>query len=93
MKPIRRFRTLVRAERAFKFLGYSNNSIITIGYKVVGDYEGSKVKIQNAFIIRQEFQRALELNPNDATTTCLLGQWWDVMLLYFVAFDNSSSRL
>jgi tetratricopeptide (TPR) repeat protein len=48
---------------------------LAIGYKVVGDYEGTKSKIQNAYVIRDEFRRALELNPTDATTTCLLGQW------------------
>ncbi|XP_056378263.1 regulator of microtubule dynamics protein 1 isoform X2 [Hyla sarda] len=41
----------------------------------VGDYEGMKVKIGNAYIIRDHFQRAIELNPNDATTIHLIGVW------------------
>ena len=41
----------------------------------VGDYEGSKKKIQNAYIIRDEFVKASELNPNDALCYFLLGEW------------------
>ncbi|XP_073535640.1 regulator of microtubule dynamics protein 1 [Phyllobates terribilis] len=41
----------------------------------VGDYEGIKVKIGNAYIIRDHFQRAIELNPKDATTIHLIGLW------------------
>ncbi|KAG9478700.1 regulator of microtubule dynamics protein 1 [Eleutherodactylus coqui] len=41
----------------------------------VGDYEGMKVKIGNAYIIRDHFQRAIELNPKDATTIHLIGVW------------------
>ncbi|KAM8966475.1 regulator of microtubule dynamics protein 1 [Pelodytes ibericus] len=41
----------------------------------VGDYEGIKVKIGNAYIIKEHFQRAIELNPKDATTTHLIGLW------------------
>ena len=46
-----------------------------VALKTVGDYESTKAKLANAFIIRDEFLKALELNPNDATTTCLMGQW------------------
>uniref|UniRef100_H2Z224 Regulator of microtubule dynamics protein 1 n=1 Tax=Ciona savignyi TaxID=51511 RepID=H2Z224_CIOSA len=46
---------------------------ITIGD--VGDYEGTKVKISNAFIIRDHLERAIELNPSDATTLHCLGMW------------------
>ncbi|XP_018411271.1 PREDICTED: regulator of microtubule dynamics protein 1 isoform X2 [Nanorana parkeri] len=41
----------------------------------VGDYEGTKVKIGNSYIIREHFQRAIELNPKDATTIHLIGLW------------------
>ncbi|KAM5156594.1 regulator of microtubule dynamics protein 1 isoform 2-T2 [Mantella aurantiaca] len=41
----------------------------------VGDYEGIKVKIGNSYIIRDHFQRAIELNPKDATTVHLIGLW------------------
>ncbi|NXA66400.1 RMD1 protein, partial [Mohoua ochrocephala] len=41
----------------------------------VGDYEGIKTKIGNAIIIKEHFQRAVELNPKDATTIHLIGIW------------------
>ncbi|XP_048794674.1 regulator of microtubule dynamics protein 1 [Lagopus muta] len=41
----------------------------------VGDYEGIKVKIGNAFIIKEHFERAFELNPKDATSVHLIGVW------------------
>ncbi|XP_021244458.1 regulator of microtubule dynamics protein 1 isoform X3 [Numida meleagris] len=41
----------------------------------VGDYEGIKVKIGNAFIIKEHFERAIELNPKDATSIHLIGIW------------------
>uniref|UniRef100_UPI0037E70A8B regulator of microtubule dynamics protein 1 n=1 Tax=Semicossyphus pulcher TaxID=241346 RepID=UPI0037E70A8B len=41
----------------------------------VGDYEGVKVKIGNSYIIRQHLERAIELNPKDATSLHILGYW------------------
>ncbi|XP_061458621.1 regulator of microtubule dynamics protein 1 isoform X2 [Rhineura floridana] len=41
----------------------------------VGDYEGIKTKIANAFIIQEHFQKAVELNPKDATSLHLMGIW------------------
>ncbi|XP_070575764.1 regulator of microtubule dynamics protein 1-like isoform X2 [Ptychodera flava] len=41
----------------------------------VGDYEGIKQKISNAFIIRDHFLKAIELNPADATSMHLMGLW------------------
>ncbi|KAM6281873.1 regulator of microtubule dynamics protein 1 isoform 4-T6 [Porphyrio hochstetteri] len=41
----------------------------------VGDFEGIKTKIGNAFIIKEHFKRAIELNPKDATTIHLIGIW------------------
>uniref|UniRef100_A0A2K6G5L6 Regulator of microtubule dynamics 1 n=1 Tax=Propithecus coquereli TaxID=379532 RepID=A0A2K6G5L6_PROCO len=39
----------------------------------VGDYEGIKVKIANAYIIKEHFEKAIELNPKDATSIHLMG--------------------
>ncbi|KAK2094091.1 Regulator of microtubule dynamics protein 1 [Saguinus oedipus] len=39
----------------------------------VGDYEGIKVKIANAYIIKEHFDKAIELNPKDATSIHLMG--------------------
>jgi tetratricopeptide (TPR) repeat protein len=41
----------------------------------VGDYEGTKQKISNAYEIQNHFKRAIELNPLDATCYHLLGRW------------------
>ncbi|XP_028741003.1 regulator of microtubule dynamics protein 1 isoform X2 [Peromyscus leucopus] len=41
----------------------------------VGDYEGIKVKIANAYVIKEHFEKAIELNPKDATSIHLMGIW------------------
>nr|XP_020660627.1 regulator of microtubule dynamics protein 1 [Pogona vitticeps] len=41
----------------------------------VGEYEGIKKKIANAFVIKEHFQKAIELNPKDATSLHLMGIW------------------
>lgn len=41
----------------------------------IGDYEGVKVKIGNSYIIREHLERAVELNPKDATSFHILGYW------------------
>lgn len=41
----------------------------------VGDYEGIKQKISNAYKIQEHFKKAIELNPCDATSYHLYGRW------------------
>ncbi|KAI3355078.1 hypothetical protein L3Q82_017958, partial [Scortum barcoo] len=41
----------------------------------VGEYEGVKVKIGNSYIIREHIERAIQLNPKDATSLYILGVW------------------
>ncbi|XP_036906103.1 regulator of microtubule dynamics protein 1 isoform X2 [Sturnira hondurensis] len=41
----------------------------------VGDYEGIKAKIANAYVIKEHFEKAIELNPKDATSIHLMGVW------------------
>ncbi|KAJ7338970.1 hypothetical protein JRQ81_012872 [Phrynocephalus forsythii] len=41
----------------------------------VGEYEGIRKKIANAFVIKDHFQKAIELNPKDATSLHLMGIW------------------
>ncbi|CAL1596436.1 unnamed protein product [Knipowitschia caucasica] len=41
----------------------------------MGDYEGVKVKLGNSYIIRDHLQKAIELNPKDATSMHILGYW------------------
>ncbi|CAG5124129.1 unnamed protein product [Candidula unifasciata] len=40
-----------------------------------GEYEGTKQKIANAFTVRDHFQKAIELNPKDATSKHCMGVW------------------
>ena len=54
--------------QAHKWLGIALNE--------VGQFEGTKTQLQNAFIIKQHWERAFELNGRrDATTAYLLGEW------------------
>ncbi|KAG7525250.1 regulator of microtubule dynamics protein 1 [Solea senegalensis] len=41
----------------------------------IGDYEGIKVKIGNSYVIREHLEKAIELNPKDATSLHILGFW------------------
>jgi len=41
----------------------------------VGDFQDTKDKIGNAFLIKEHALKAAELKPNDATTWHLLGRW------------------
>jgi hypothetical protein len=41
----------------------------------IGDYEGSKVSISNSFIVKDHWEKAIALNPQDATSHHLLGRW------------------
>ncbi|XP_059758192.1 regulator of microtubule dynamics protein 1 isoform X2 [Balaenoptera ricei] len=41
----------------------------------VGDYEGIRAKIANAYVIKEHFEKAIELNPKDATAIHLMGIW------------------
>lgn len=46
---------------------------ITLSF--VGEYEGTKAKLQNAFVMKEHFEKAIELNPSDATSRHVLGVW------------------
>nr|KAG5703427.1 hypothetical protein BaRGS_022476 [Batillaria attramentaria] len=39
------------------------------------EYEGIKARISNAYVVKEHFMRAAELNPKDATTLYTLGVW------------------
>lgn len=41
----------------------------------IGNHVDTKIKIGNAYFIRDEFARACELNPGDGTSRHLLGRW------------------
>ncbi|XP_078347760.1 regulator of microtubule dynamics protein 1-like isoform X2 [Oculina patagonica] len=46
-----------------------------IALSIVGDYEGQKAKLQNAYVMKEHFEKAIELNPSDPTSRHLLGLW------------------
>ncbi|KAL8619453.1 hypothetical protein ACOMHN_011804 [Nucella lapillus] len=39
------------------------------------EYEGTKARISNAYVVKEHFLKASELNPKDATTHYTLGMW------------------
>eukprot|EP00047_Mylnosiga_fluctuans_P005535 m.241077 g.241077 ORF g.241077 m.241077 type:complete len:327 (-) comp13780_c0_seq1:31-1011(-) len=41
----------------------------------IGDFEGTTKKLQDSYLIRDHFVRAIELDPKDATARHLLGLW------------------
>ncbi|EDQ85949.1 uncharacterized protein MONBRDRAFT_33982 [Monosiga brevicollis MX1] len=41
----------------------------------VGDFEGLKAKLLKSYTMKEHFQKAIELNPKDATSRHLLGVW------------------
>ncbi|KAL3859144.1 hypothetical protein ACJMK2_009376 [Sinanodonta woodiana] len=40
-----------------------------------GEYEGTKKRIANSFLVRKHFVKAIKLNPKDATSLHSLGYW------------------
>jgi len=40
----------------------------------IGDFEGTKAKIGNSYIVKSHWEKAVELNPLDATSHHLLGR-------------------
>uniref|UniRef100_A0A3P9H4Y5 Regulator of microtubule dynamics protein 1 n=1 Tax=Oryzias latipes TaxID=8090 RepID=A0A3P9H4Y5_ORYLA len=41
----------------------------------IGESQGVKAKIGNSFIIREHLEKAIQLNPKDATSLHILGYW------------------
>ncbi|KAJ8042405.1 Regulator of microtubule dynamics protein 1 [Holothuria leucospilota] len=71
------YETLEYTKRALALndANYACHKWYAICLSDVGDYEGVKQKISNAFIIKEHFEKAIELNPKDATSVHLLGLW------------------
>lgn len=57
----------------------------------IGDFVSNKEKIANAFIIRDLFKKAIELNPKDATTQFCMAKWcWSVLQIGWVERQAAS---
>ncbi|XP_041456076.1 regulator of microtubule dynamics protein 1-like [Lytechinus variegatus] len=72
------YESLDFAQRALKANdnNFASHKWYAICLSEVGDYEGMKQKILNAFVIKDHFLTAIELNPQDATSVHLLGLWY-----------------
>lgn len=56
---------------------------ILLGKK--GQFLSTKEKIANAYTIRDNFKKAIELNPKDATTQYCMAQWcWSILQISWV---------
>uniref|UniRef100_A0A8C6VRF6 Regulator of microtubule dynamics protein 1 n=1 Tax=Naja naja TaxID=35670 RepID=A0A8C6VRF6_NAJNA len=76
-----------KKQLAYEALGYAKKALekdnncycvhkwYAICLSDVGDYEGIKNKISSAFVIKEHFQKAIDLNPKDATSLHLMGIW------------------
>jgi len=65
------------AKRALEFgeSHYACNKWYGVLLSQSGPYLGTKVKIANAPIVKQHFEKARDLKPDDATTHYLIGMW------------------
>lgn len=56
-----------------------------------GEFIPTKEKIANAYIIRDHFLKATELNPNDCTSAHCLGKWcWSVLQIGWIERQAAS---
>jgi len=54
---------------------WAGHKWVAIMLSAVGETLATKEKIENAFKIKEHAMKALEIRPEDATTTHLLGRW------------------
>lgn len=54
---------------------YASHKWYAIALSIVGDYEGKTAKLKNSEIMKDHFEKAIELNPTDPTSRYLLGLW------------------
>ncbi|KAG7377134.1 Regulator of microtubule dynamics protein 1 [Phytophthora pseudosyringae] len=68
---------LADAEKAYALKSDSaaSNKWMAIMTSTVGNFRDLKEKIAGAYVIRDHIQRAIELDPTDATSHNILGQW------------------
>jgi len=71
------YEAFAAAELALKFgeANFACHKWYAILLDYIGEYEGTKERIAKAFKIKEHFQKAIELNPKDATSVHLLGYW------------------
>ncbi|KAL4144193.1 hypothetical protein PRNP1_013332 [Phytophthora ramorum] len=71
------FEGLADAEKAYALDSDSaaSNKWMAIMTSTVGNFRDLKEKIAGAYVIRDHIQQAIELDPTDATSHNILGQW------------------
>ncbi|KAG6611216.1 Regulator of microtubule dynamics protein [Phytophthora cinnamomi] len=71
------FEGLADAEKAYALNSDSaaSNKWMAIMTSTMGNFRDLKEKIAGAYVIRDHIQRAIELDPTDATSHNILGQW------------------
>ncbi|RLN46627.1 hypothetical protein BBJ29_004464 [Phytophthora kernoviae] len=71
------FEGLADAEKAYALNSDSaaSNKWMAIMTSTLGNFRDLKEKIAGAYVIRDHIQRAIELDPSDATSHNILGQW------------------
>ncbi|KAE9342057.1 hypothetical protein PF008_g10339 [Phytophthora fragariae] len=71
------FEGLAESEKAYALNSDSaaSNKWMAIMTSTVGNFRDLKEKIAGAYVIRDHIQRAIELDPTDATSHNILGQW------------------
>ncbi|RLN96014.1 hypothetical protein BBJ28_00010452 [Nothophytophthora sp. Chile5] len=71
------FEGLADAEKAYTLNANSaaSNKWMAIMTSTAGNFRVLKEKIAGAYVIRDHIQRAIELDPSDATSHNILGQW------------------
>lgn len=70
------------------FAAHKWHGIVLSSY---GDFIPTKEKIANAYVIRDEFKRATELNPGDSTALHCLGKWcYGVMQISWIERQAAS---
>mmetsp|Transcript_28817 Transcript_28817/g.33272 ORF Transcript_28817/g.33272 Transcript_28817/m.33272 type:complete len:230 (-) Transcript_28817:63-752(-) len=70
---------------------FASQKWVGILYGSLGEFIPTKEKIANAFTIRDHFLKAIELNPNDATTQHCMGKWcWSILQIGWVERQAAS---
>lgn len=58
----------------FKSVYFDDWNRYGIILSAIGDLEGTKVSIANSYVVKEHWEKAVQLNPKDATSHHLLGR-------------------
>lgn len=70
---------------------FASQKWIGILYGSLGEFIATKDKIANAYTIRDHFKKAIELNPQDATSQHCMGKWcWSILQIGWIERQAAS---